>query len=50
MIDKNIDVKKTYARQLKRTKQTEYVNQVYPLDMAIIVEYQKKELRGDKYL
>ena len=43
MVDKHVDVKKTYPRQLKRTKHTEDVNQVYPLDIAIIAEYQKKK-------
>ena len=49
-VDNDTDVKQTHARQVQKNKQTEDVTQVCPLDIAIIAEYQQKELKKGKYL
>ena len=54
MVDQDTNAKQMYVRQLANIKKsfalTEDVTKVYPLDIAIIVEYQKIELRKNKHL
>ena len=50
MVDNDASAKQLFARHAQKNKQTEDVTQVCPLDIAIIAEYQQKELKRGKYL